>query len=104
MSEVPSQGITKKNGDNVSPCKTPVTMSKNLELQSGEWNIAFMFLLGIIIAVTISLGTPYACSIYSIFALLMESNTLEKSTNNIVALRFFKVLLWLFDGWSESKK
>ena len=37
---------------------------------------------------TVSLGRPYASRIYSIFALCMELNTLEKSTNNNVASRF----------------
>ena len=36
-----------------------------------------------------SLGKPSASSICSIFPLCMESNPLEKSTNIIVASRFF---------------
>ena len=39
--------------------------------------------------VTVSLGRLYARSISSIFLLCMESNALEKSTNNSVAWRFF---------------
>ena len=38
---------------------------------------------------TVSLGRPLARSIGSIFPLCMESKALEKSTNNIVASRFF---------------
>ena len=34
-------------------------------------------------AVTVSLGRPYACSICSIFLLCMESKALEKSTNKM---------------------
>ena len=40
-------------------------------------------------AVTVSLGSPYASSTCSIFLLCMESKALEKTTNNIVATRFF---------------
>ena len=40
-------------------------------------------------AATVSLGRPYASSICSITPLRMESKALEKSTNNIVASRFF---------------
>ena len=40
-------------------------------------------------AATVSLGRPEASSFYSIFPLCMESKALDKSTNNIVASRFF---------------
>ena len=39
--------------------------------------------------VNISLRTPYARSIFSIFALCMESNDLDKSTNSSVASKLF---------------
>ena len=41
-------------------------------------------------AATVSLGGPYAIIICFIFPLCMESNALEKSTNNIVSSRFFE--------------
>ena len=40
-------------------------------------------------AAMVSLGKLYASSICSIFSLCMESKALAKSTNNIVACRFF---------------
>ncbi len=40
-------------------------------------------------AATVSFGSPGARSICSIFPLCIESNALEKSTNNIVASSFF---------------
>ena len=40
-------------------------------------------------AATVSFGRPQARSICFIFPLCMESNALEKSTNNIVASTFF---------------
>ena len=48
-------------------------------------------------AVTVSLGRQYARSTCSIFPLSMESYTLEESTNNSVALRFFvqtSLMIW----------
>ena len=51
--------------------------------------------------VTVSLGRPYARIICSIFPLCMESNALEKSTNNSVASRVFLRNLLKFDGWSK---
>ena len=38
---------------------------------------------------TVSLGRPYTRSFCSIFPMCMESNALKKSTNEIVASRFF---------------
>ena len=69
-------------------------MLKKFASPSSEWTIAFMFLKSIIITVTVG------SSICSLF-LCMKSNVLEKSTNNSVALRFFKQ--W-FNGQSESVK
>ena len=40
-------------------------------------------------AATVSFGIRYASRIYSIFSLCMESKAFVKSTNNIVAFRFF---------------
>ena len=40
-------------------------------------------------AATVSFGRPYASRICSIFLLCMESKAFVKSTNNIVACRFF---------------
>ena len=40
-------------------------------------------------AVMVSFGRPYASRICSIFPLCMESKAFVKSTNNIVACRFF---------------
>ena len=40
-------------------------------------------------AATLSLDGPSVSSICSIFPLCLESNVLAKSTNNIVASRFF---------------
>ena len=48
----------------------------------------FVFLYILIRAATVSLGRFLAISICSIFPLCMESNALEKSTNNIVAFKF----------------
>ena len=48
-----------------------------------------LYFISIIIAVTVSLGIPYAISTYSLFSLCMESNGFEKSTNDSVASRFF---------------
>ncbi len=48
-----------------------------------------VFLLRIIMAATVTFGMPYACRICSIFPLSMESKTLVKSINSIVACRFF---------------
>ena len=45
--------------------------------------------------VTVSLERRYACSIYSIFPLCLESNVLEKSTTNSVASFFLLLLLLL---------
>ena len=56
---------------------------------SGEWTFTFVFLYSIIMAAKVSLGWPLVWGICSIFPLCMESNALEKSTNNIVASRFF---------------
>ena len=55
-----------KNGTDVSPCKTSVTMLKKSVSPSGEWTIAFLFLWSIIITVTVSLGKSYVKSICSI--------------------------------------
>ena len=90
MFKVHSLGIQwKKYGANVFPCKTPVAMLKKCVSQSGEKTTAFMVLKSSIIVVTVFLGRPYACSISSIFPVCMESNVLEKSPNDSVALRFF---------------
>ena len=40
-------------------------------------------------AATVSFGIPYVSRICSIFPLCMESKAFVKSTNNIVACRFF---------------
>ena len=86
-------------GDNLSPCKTLVTVSMKLVSPSDEWTIVFIFLWSVIIAVTVSLGRSFASSNCSIFTLYMESNTWEKSTNNKVASRFFahtsSVIWWI---------
>ena len=65
---------------NVSPCKTPVIMSKSMS-PFGERTISFVFLSSIIIAVTVALGRPNTRSICPIFPLCIESNTMEKFTN-----------------------
>ena len=78
-------------GANVSPCKTPATMSKNSVSPSGE---------SIIITVTVSLMRQYARSVCFILPLSMESNALEKSTNICVASRFFYT--YSFDELMDS--
>ena len=55
-----------------------------------------------IVAVTVSMGRPYACSICSIFPLCVESNTLKKSMNKSVVSRFLHEFLVWIDGLSES--
>ena len=52
-------------------------------------NHCFHVLKNIVIAVTVSLGRPYARSICSIFPLSMESNALEKSTKKSFTTIFF---------------
>ena len=64
-------------------------MSKPFVSTSGERTFTIVFLYSIIMTVTVSLRKPLARSICSIFPLCMESDTLQKSTNNIVASRFF---------------
>ena len=54
---------------------------------SGERTMAFVFLSSIIMAATFSLGRSLGTSIWSIFPLCMESNTLEKSKNNSISSR-----------------
>ena len=76
-------------GTNLSPRKIPVTMSKKSLSLSGEQTIAFVFLSYIISATTVSLGWLYASSIYFIFPLCMESNSLEKFTNISLVTNFF---------------
>ena len=76
-------------GANVSSCSTPATMSKLSVSPSGEEAFTFVFLYCIIMAAMVSLGKLYTRSICSIFPQCMESNTLEKSTNNIVASGFY---------------
>ena len=49
---------------------------------------------GALKALTVSLGRSYAWSICSMFSLCMESNALEKSTNNSAASRFLPKFLW----------
>ena len=74
-------------GTSVSFYKTSATMSKKSVSPSGEQTIA----------VTVSFGKPYACSICLIFSLFMESNALGKFTKKkYVAWRFF---CWLFFRW-----
>ena len=68
-------------GANVSPCRTPATMSKKAVSPSGEWTFTIVFLLSIIMAVIVYLGRPYASCICFIFPLCMESSAFEKSTN-----------------------
>ena len=51
--------------------------------------IYFIKCLGIIMAVTVSLSRPLDSSIGSIFPLCMEPKALVKSSNDIVASRFF---------------
>ena len=46
-------------------------------------------------------GRPLARSICSIFLLSMESNAIEKSTNNSVASFFFLKYLPIFEGMSK---
>ena len=55
----------------------------------GERTFTFVFLYSIIMAATVSFGSPWANNICSIFPLCIESKASEKSTNNIVASRFF---------------
>ena len=56
-------------------------MSKKAGSLSGEWSMTFLFLYSIITTVSVSLGRPYASSIFFIFPLYKESNALEKLTN-----------------------
>ena len=72
----------------ISSCKIPVTKSKKSMSLFGEQTIAFMFMVSIIIAISVSLGRTYARSIFSIFPLCRESNTLEKSTNKCYIYSF----------------
>ena len=58
-------------------------------LAPDEQTNTFMFLSGTIIAVTVFWRRPYASRICSIFTLCLESNALEKSTNNCVVSRFY---------------
>ena len=51
-------------------CKTPAAMLKKSVSPSGERAITFVFYKSIIIALTVSLGRPYAIRICSIFPLL----------------------------------
>ena len=57
--------------------------------RSGKRTFTFEYLFSIIMAATVSLGRPQASNICSIFPLCMELKALAKSTNNIVAPRFF---------------
>ena len=84
--------IINKYGVNVSHCKTTATMSKKSESPSGERTVAFFFVFVFMkhhLSSDRSLGSPYTRSISSNFPLCMESNALEKSTNNSIASRFF---------------
>ena len=56
------------------PSSTPTIMSKKSVPPSGERTFTFVFLYRIIMAATVSLGRPWARSIYFIFPLGMESN------------------------------
>ena len=81
-----------KYGANVSPCKTPVTISKK-SVSPGERTIAFVFSKSIIIQVRVYLERLYASSISSIFPLCIELNTLDKSTNGGITSTFFTLSL-----------
>ena len=70
-----------KYGANFSLCRTRATTTKSMS-SSGEQTIAFVVLEIIIIAVIVSLKTPYASSIGSISPLGIESNTLKKSVKS----------------------
>ena len=66
-------------GENVFPCRTPATMSSTSVSPSGVQTFTFVLLYSIILAVTVSLGRPYASSIWPIFPLYMKSSALDKS-------------------------
>ena len=68
---------------------------------SEERTFTFVSLYYIIMAATISLGRPWAGSIYSILPQFMESEALEKSTNNIVESRFFYT--HTVKNWTDSQ-
>ena len=56
---------------------------------SGEQTFTLAFLYDIFMAATVSLSRPKASGIFSIFPRLMETKALGKSTDNVVASRFF---------------
>ena len=84
-----SRQMIKRRQANVSPCSTPATILKKYVSLSGDRTFTFVFLYSIIMATTVSFGKPWASRICSIFPMWMESKALVKSTNNIVASRFF---------------
>ena len=80
-----------RNGAYASPGSASAILSTKSVSLSIEQTFTFVFLYSIIMAATVSLGR----NICSIFLLCMETNALEKSTNNCVAARFF-VLFFCF--------
>ena len=69
------------NSANVFLCKIPATISNKICVNIEWTNHCFYIFVEYHITVTVSLGRPYARSIYCIFPLCIVSNALVKSTN-----------------------
>ena len=82
--------IIKINGASVSPCNTPVVLSKKGVSPSGERRSSVIIerYVVIMIVITVSSGMPYFINIYFIFLRFIVSNAFEKSIKRIVSGRF----------------
>ena len=82
--------IINRLGAYVLPCRTPATIPKKSMSPSSE-QTDFQIFIKHHYGSNSYFGEEglYAKSIYSIFPLCMESNVLEKFTNNSIVLRFF---------------
>ena len=77
-----------KKGASVSPCSTPVVISKKGVSPSGDLTMDRVFLYRIIIAFTVSEGRPYLIKTIFIISRFMVSKALEKSMKSSVRGRF----------------
>ena len=72
----------------LSPCSTPVVISKKGVSPSGDLTIERIFLYSINMTFMISVGIPYMIKIPFIFSRFIESKSCEKSIKRRVAGRF----------------